>query len=70
MNHKLRNLLASAGQGGQWALVPNGQGLERSFKFKTFAKTWVSPVFFSARLHVGLYMAAREVAEPVLLWYR
>lgn len=44
MSHKLRTLLASAGQGGQWLLVPSGQGLERSFKFKTFAKTWVSPV--------------------------
>ncbi|KUI68715.1 Putative pterin-4-alpha-carbinolamine dehydratase [Cytospora mali] len=25
---------------GKWALTANGQGLERPFKFKTFAKTW------------------------------
>lgn len=25
----------------KWSLTPNGQGVERSFKFKTFAKTWV-----------------------------
>ena len=28
--------------GGRWALTADGQGIERSFKFKTFAKTWVS----------------------------
>ncbi|KAI0013128.1 transcriptional coactivator/pterin dehydratase [Xylariaceae sp. FL0662B] len=27
-------------QGGRWTLIPGGEGLERSFKFKTFAKTW------------------------------
>lgn len=27
---------------GKWAITADGQGLERSFKFKTFAKTWVS----------------------------
>ncbi|KAI1175031.1 pterin 4 alpha carbinolamine dehydratase-domain-containing protein [Nemania sp. FL0916] len=36
----LRVLLDSAGEGGRWALVPGGDGLERSFKFKNFAKTW------------------------------
>lgn len=25
-----------------WRLTPSGEGVERSFKFKTFAKTWVS----------------------------
>ncbi|GJN66959.1 hypothetical protein PLIIFM63780_004429 [Purpureocillium lilacinum] len=25
---------------GRWALVKDGEALERSFKFKTFAKTW------------------------------
>lgn len=24
-----------------WRLTPTGEGVERSFKFKTFAKTWV-----------------------------
>lgn len=27
--------------GGRWALTVDGQGIERSFKFKTFTKTWV-----------------------------
>lgn len=35
----------TAADGGRWALIPNGEGLERSFKFKTFAKTWVSRLF-------------------------
>ncbi|KAK1999361.1 pterin 4 alpha carbinolamine dehydratase [Colletotrichum falcatum] len=26
--------------GGRWALVNNGEAVERSFKFKNFAKTW------------------------------
>lgn len=25
----------------RWTLTADGQGIERSFKFKTFAKTWV-----------------------------
>ncbi|KAF2965862.1 hypothetical protein GQX73_g7698 [Xylaria multiplex] len=37
----LHQLLNSAGKGGRWNLIPNGQGLERSFRFKNFAKTWV-----------------------------
>lgn len=28
--------------GGRWALGMDGQALEREFKFKTFAKTWVN----------------------------
>ncbi|GAB1318881.1 hypothetical protein MFIFM68171_09091 [Madurella fahalii] len=28
------------GNGGRWALVADGEALERTFKFKTFAKTW------------------------------
>lgn len=27
--------------GGRWTLAAEGEALERSFKFKTFAKTWV-----------------------------
>jgi hypothetical protein len=27
--------------GGKWALIDSGKGVERSFKFKTFKKTWV-----------------------------
>jgi 4a-hydroxytetrahydrobiopterin dehydratase len=28
--------------GGRWTLTNQGEALEREFKFKTFAKTWVS----------------------------
>lgn len=28
-------------QGGKWSLIESGKGVERSFKFKTFKKTWV-----------------------------
>ncbi|KEY71518.1 hypothetical protein S7711_03584 [Stachybotrys chartarum IBT 7711] len=35
---QLDTLLNSAG--GRWALTAGGEALERSFKFKTFAKTW------------------------------
>lgn len=28
-------------EGGRWVLSRNGEGLERTFKFKTFMKTWV-----------------------------
>ncbi|KAI3332974.1 pterin 4 alpha carbinolamine dehydratase-domain-containing protein [Ustulina deusta] len=36
----LQELLDSAGKGGRWTLIPSGQGLERGFRFKNFAKTW------------------------------
>lgn len=35
----LNTLLSSSG--GRWQLAADGEALERSFKFKTFAKTWV-----------------------------
>ncbi|KAJ9138805.1 hypothetical protein NKR23_g8153 [Pleurostoma richardsiae] len=38
LSHALKPLLTSSG--GRWSLTSNGQGLERPFKFKTFAKTW------------------------------
>jgi len=28
--------------GGKWTLIESGKGVERSFKFKSFKKTWVS----------------------------
>ncbi|KAI1489452.1 transcriptional coactivator/pterin dehydratase [Biscogniauxia mediterranea] len=40
LSKALETLLVTAHQGGRWALIPSGEGLERSFKFKTFAKTW------------------------------
>ncbi|KAL5596698.1 hypothetical protein BROUX41_006610 [Berkeleyomyces rouxiae] len=33
-------LSESSGGQGKWALSGDGAGLERTFKFKTFAKTW------------------------------
>ncbi|KAI9902611.1 hypothetical protein N3K66_001963 [Trichothecium roseum] len=33
-------LLSPDGAGGRWALAKNGEALERTFRFKTFAKTW------------------------------
>jgi hypothetical protein len=32
--------------GGKWALTESRKGVERTFKFKTFKKTWVRFVFF------------------------
>ncbi|KAI2617541.1 transcriptional coactivator/pterin dehydratase [Hypomontagnella submonticulosa] len=40
LTRALEHLLISAENGGRWVLIPGGEGLERSFKFKTFAKTW------------------------------
>lgn len=34
----------SGSAAGRWALIAGGEGLERSFRFKTFAKTWVSDI--------------------------
>lgn len=32
---------------GKWRLIETGMGVERSFKFKTFKKTWVGNYFFN-----------------------
>lgn len=32
--------------GGRWTLTADGMGLERSFRFKTFTKTWVRTLAF------------------------
>jgi hypothetical protein len=49
---RVERLLASAGKGGRWEMMAGGKGLERSFKFKNFAKTWVSLLYsyLSSRL--------------------
>jgi hypothetical protein len=39
MTESLAPLLAASG--GRWSLSASGEGLERTFKFKTFTKTWV-----------------------------
>lgn len=33
--------------GGKWSLTADGYGIERSFKFATFNKTWVRFFFYS-----------------------
>lgn len=33
--------------GGRWTLAGAGEALEREFKFKTFAKTWVSHIYLT-----------------------
>lgn len=38
-NSALGGLLSTSG--GRWTLAKEGEALERTFKFKTFAKTWV-----------------------------
>lgn len=36
----------------RWALTADGKGIERSFKFKTFAKTWVRRTRLAARTYL------------------
>ncbi|CCC06929.1 hypothetical protein SMACR_00953 [Sordaria macrospora] len=36
----LDKLLSTGGAGGRWTLTQEGVAIERTFKFKTFAKTW------------------------------
>lgn len=38
----VRTALESLVDSGRWAVAANGLGIERSFKFKNFTKTWVS----------------------------
>ncbi|CAJ2501958.1 Uu.00g048110.m01.CDS01 [Anthostomella pinea] len=58
----LQPLLASAGEGGRWAVVPGGEGLERSFKFKTFAKTWVyNTTYIRWTTHSPKGLSAKDV---------
>lgn len=38
----LQGLLKTGGKGGRWTLTRSGKGLERSFRFKSFTRTWVS----------------------------
>lgn len=57
---------------GRWALTKDGQALERTFKFKTFNKTWVRGVRGkafgrSANVVTGLYdcsIATVQVEKP------
>jgi 4a-hydroxytetrahydrobiopterin dehydratase len=37
----LEGILRDGGKGGRWTLVASGRGVERSFRFKGFKKTWV-----------------------------
>lgn len=40
LKQRLNPLLST--NGGRWTLTKNGEAMERTFKFKTFTKTWVS----------------------------
>lgn len=40
LRRNLEPLLHS--RGGQWCLTADGKGMQRSFKFETFKRTWVS----------------------------
>lgn len=42
--------------GGRWTLTNEGEALEREFKFKTFAKTWVS-----CRLYLSSYASPSQL---------
>lgn len=44
----------------RWTLTTDGQGIERSFKFKTFAKTWVR--LHPSDLHsLGLFLTCADM---------
>lgn len=45
LNGTVTSLIKSPSSSGRWALTKDGEALERSFKFKTFGKTWVSTSF-------------------------
>ncbi len=38
--------------GGRWTLLSNGMGIERSFKFKGFKKTWVCRIPYRSLIHI------------------
>ncbi|RYP35614.1 hypothetical protein DL767_003726 [Monosporascus sp. MG133] len=61
LSRTLEPLLESAGRGGRWTLTPNGEGLERSFKFKTFAKTW--DFMTAVSLHYNPYVTAQSMRK-------
>ncbi|RYP03065.1 hypothetical protein DL764_005414 [Monosporascus ibericus] len=62
LTRTLEPLLESAGSGGRWTLTPNGAGLERSFKFKTFGKTWVyNTTYIRWTTHNPQGMSAKDV---------
>ncbi|RYP17746.1 hypothetical protein DL765_004324 [Monosporascus sp. GIB2] len=60
LSRTLEPLLESAGRGGRWALTPSGEGLERSFKFKTFAKTWQRLTALATSPPSSMYYADSE----------
>jgi hypothetical protein len=73
LSRKLLPLLASAttpaGRGvGRWTLTPSGKGLERSFNFKTFARTWVSGVL-SRLSYLSLLTFIRPLRRSAPFYY-
>ena len=61
LRESLSSLLTEAG--GRWQLTSEGTGLERSFKFKTFAKTWVRLYV----LFVLFFQSWKHAREPMYL---
>jgi hypothetical protein len=53
--------------GGKWTLISSGKGVERSFKFKTFKKTWVC--FSNSHLHLHLYSCVHIFAANISYYY-
>lgn len=71
LSQKLQTLLTPAhvsedqvAAGGKWTLISSGKGLERGFKFKTFAKTWVSGLWWSLFLPL-LFVCLQSVISLV-----
>ncbi|KAM0254990.1 hypothetical protein ACHAQJ_006218 [Trichoderma viride] len=62
---KLEPLLAS--HGGRWTLTSDGEALERSFKFKNFAKTWVyNTTFIRWTTHVPKGLSDKDIGLATL----
>jgi hypothetical protein len=61
------------GNGGRWSLIESGKGVERSFKFKTFKKTWVRvsllhPPYIQSKSYTR--MKKRSVKAELTKFYR
>ncbi|QPG94772.1 hypothetical protein C2857_006938 [Epichloe festucae Fl1] len=53
--------------GGRWTLTSEGGALERSFKFKTFAKTWVyNTTFIRWTTHSPEGLSEKDVSLATL----
>lgn len=58
--------------GGKWGLIESGKGVERSFRFKTFKKTWVrfSPLPYLASSSYMIFRGVKSWPGIRLIdWY-